>query len=176
MILPPDATTRRYTRLRRGIGVVGAAGLASLAVAYWLTVEPAPRVRILWRPETTSAQRAAQQEQYLLLNERDQLPEGSIAYDLLDVSPSNLKALVEDPAILDTNDIERHTLVVPFDGDYGTEWMWIAHRIRGLRDARVRAATVVTLAAMALGGLAGDARRSWRAVRSSGGTAVTRDR
>ena len=63
---------------------------------------------------------------------------GSLAYDLLDTSPSNIKALVENPLIRDTNDIERNTFVVPFDVEYGDEWMWIAHRLSGLRDAQVR--------------------------------------
>ncbi|MBI3049030.1 MAG: hypothetical protein HYY76_12055 [Acidobacteria bacterium] len=159
------ARRRRAPRLRRGIGALGFLGLTLLGLAYWLTYEPAPRVRVLWRPDLTAEQRAALEEKYLLLNRRDRLPEGSLAYDLLDTSPRNLRALVDDPAILDTNDIERHALVVVFDVDYGREWMWIAHRTPWLRDRRTRNVLILVLALMAIGGLAPDGARTWSAAR-----------
>lgn len=150
---------------RQWVGAIGIAGLALLGAAYWLTHEPAPRVRILWRPDLAPQQQAALEEQYLLLNGRDRLPEGSIAYDLLDTSLTNIKALVEDPGVLDTNDIERNTFVVPFDIDYGGKWMWIAHRTPGLRDAWTRTALFVVLTTMALGGWARDGVRAWQTLR-----------
>jgi len=137
----------------RWIGVTGVAGLAVLGIAYWLTHEPAPRVRVLRADDVTPERQAALERKYLLSNGRDRLPEGSLAYDLLDTSPSNVQALVKDPAIADTNDIERNTFTVPFDVEYGGEWMWLAHRTPGLRDARGRAALIFTLAAMAVIGL-----------------------
>lgn len=166
--MPISATAaegRRARLARRSVGATGAAGLVLLGSACWLTYEPAPRVRVLWQDEVTPTQRAGLERRYLLLNGRDQLPEGSIAYDLLDTSASNIKALVEDPAVADTNDIERHTFVVPFDVDYGGEWMWIAHRLPGLRHAWVRTILVIVLTMMAVGGWGQDALRAWRAVR-----------
>jgi hypothetical protein len=133
---------------------------------YWFTYEPAPRVRILWRPDVTAEQRAALERRYLLLDPRDLLPEGSLAYDLLDTSPANLRAIVADPAISDTNDIERNTLAVPFDVEYGGKWMWLAHRLPGLRKTWVRTAVILALAAMAVGGWAADAVRLWRMTRA----------
>lgn len=158
-------TGRQPLRWQRGIGAIGAAGVIGLAAAYWLTCEPAPRMRVLWRLDVAPQRQAALEQKYLLRNRRDQLPEGSFAYDLLDTSPANIKALVEDPAILDTNDIERHTWVVPFDAEYGSEWMWIAHRTPGLRDARTRALLLVVLTMMTFGGFARDGLRVWRVVR-----------
>jgi hypothetical protein len=152
-------------RVRRWIGAIGAMGLTLLGAAYWLTCEPAPRIRVLWRPEVIQEQRAALERKYLLLNGRDQLPEGSIAYDLLDTSRANLQAIVNDPSILDTNDIERNSLIVPFDVEYGSEWMWLADRIPGLRNVQLRAAIVIALAAMVIGGLGPDAVLVWRGVR-----------
>lgn len=151
--------------MRRGIGILGAAGLGLLGAAYWLTVEPAPRVRVLWRPDLSSARQAALAQRYLLLNGRDRLPEGSVAYDLLDTSAANIRAIVADPAILDTNDIERHTFVVPFDVDYGGEWMWVAHRTPVLRDGSLRTAALGALFILAVGGLAPDVLRAWQALR-----------
>lgn len=156
---------RRARFVWRSVGAASVAGLVLLGLAYWLTYEPAPRVRVLWQDEVTPEQRAELEREYLLLNGRDQLPEGSIAYDLLDTSPSNIKALVEHPAVADTNDIERHTFVVRFDVDYGNEWMWLADRTPGLRDAWTRAGLIVVLALMAVGGLAPDGIRTWHAVR-----------
>ena len=145
------------------IAAAGIAGLGLLGAAYGLTYEPAPRVRVQWQEDLRPEQRSRLERTYLLVNPRDPIPDGSIAYDLLDTSLTNIMALVEDPDVLDTNDIERNTFVVPFDVDYGGEWMWIAHRTPGLRDARVRTALIVVLMMMALGGLAPDGFRAWRA-------------
>lgn len=158
-ILAILSTALEYAIVPRWIGALGVAGLAVLGLTYWLTVEPAPRVRVLWRAGVTPARQAALERAYLLENGRDRLPEGSIAYDLLDTSRSNLQALVQDPAVADTNDIDRNALVVPFDADYGAEWMWIAHRTPGIRDGRVRALLLAALAAMAAGGWARDGAR-----------------
>ena len=157
------------TASRRWIGAFGALGLAAFGVAYWLTYEPAPRVRVLWREGLPAAQRAALERKYLLLNGRDPMSGGSLAYDLLDTSVPNLRALVAEPAIADTNDIDRNTLAVPFDVDYGGEWMWIAHRTPGLRDATARAGLIVLLLSVAVFGLAPDAARAWHAARRTAG-------
>lgn len=140
------------SRIGRFLGSIGSAGLAILALAYWLTYEPAPRIRVKWRDGTTISLQTLLEQRYLLLNRREPLAEGSVAYDLLDTSTRNIKAMVDNPAIEDTNDIERHTYVVRFETDYGGEWMWVAYRTPGLRDGRVRGSLIAVLAVMALGG------------------------
>jgi len=142
----------------RRVGLSGLAGLALLAAAYWVTREPAPRIRVLWRDGTTIQQQAALEASYFLLNARDRLPEGSLAYDLLDASRSNIRRLVEDPAVADTNDIDRHLYVVEPDTDRGDERTWVAYRVPGLRGAWSRRAVILLLAIAALVGL----RREWR--------------
>lgn len=124
-----------------------------MGAAYALTYEPAPRIRVQWRDGLAPAQRLALERTYLLVNGRDRFPNGSMAYDLLDTRQSNLRALVSNPAVRDTNDIDRDTFVVPFQTDYGDAWMWAAHRMPGLRDGRVRASLIAALVAMACGGL-----------------------
>lgn len=128
-----------------------------LAAAYWLTVEPAPRIRVLWRDGITAQQQAALEVQYQLLNGRDRLPEGSLAYDLLDTSRSNIRRLVDDPAVADTNDIDRDAYVVEPDTDRGGERTWLAYRVPGLREAWSRRAVTLVLAIAAVAGL----RREW---------------
>jgi hypothetical protein len=149
---PRDAGLRVH--LRNSLIAIGIGGLCVLGIAYWLTYEPAPRIRVLWRPGVTQEQQAALERRYLLVNGRDRLPEGSVAYDLLDISTRNVKAIVDDPAIVDTNDIERHTYVIPFETQYGDGWMWMAHRIPRLRESTFRRAVIGALALMALAGLA----------------------
>jgi len=138
----------------RVLAAIGLGGLAALAIAYWLTHEPAPSIRVRWRDEVTSERQAALERKYQLSNAR--APQRrSIAYDLLDTRQQNIKALVLDPAVADTADIDRDCFQIPFEAAYGERWMWVAHRTPGLRDARVRWMLIVALAAMAIAGLRG---------------------
>jgi hypothetical protein len=144
----------KWRRLSRWMAATGIAGLLLLGGAYWLTHEPAPRVRVLWREGVTAEQQEAIARRYLLVNGRDRMPSGSQAFDLLDTSVSNVSAIVHDPGIADTNDIDRDTYIIPFDTQYGGEWMWVAHRIPGLRETRVRISLIAALALMAVLGAA----------------------
>lgn len=154
---------RPASRIWRFLGSIGVAGLAVLGVAYWLTYEPAPRIRVKWRDGVTVPHQTLLEQRYLLLNRREPLAEGSVAYDLLDTSRRNIKAIVDDLAIEDTNDIERHTYVVRFETDYGGEWMWIAHRTPGLRETGVQISLIAVLAVMAIGGFGSGRLRRVRA-------------
>ena len=137
---------------RRALSVIGLGGLAALGVVYWLTYEPAPSIRVRWRANVTSEQQAALERKYLLVNGR--APTGrSIAYDLLDTRHDNIKALVLDPGVLDTSDIDRDRFEAPFDLPYGDSWMWVADRTPVLRNTRVRWTLIVILVAMAVLGL-----------------------
>jgi hypothetical protein len=132
--------------------IIGGGGLAALLALYWFTREPAPAIRVRWRDDVTAPRQHELEAKYLLANGRS--PQGrSIAYDLLDTSPSNVRALVLDPDVADTNDINRDTYEVPFDTAYGDRWMWAAHRVPGLRNASIRWTLIAALAAMAVRGL-----------------------
>jgi hypothetical protein len=150
----PAGRRRQAQRIAWWCGAAGVIGLALLGLAYALTHEPAPRVRVEWDASVTAQQRMALEQKYLLASPRDVIGHGSMAYDLLDTSAGNIKALVDDPAIADTNDIDRDAYAIPFDTEYGLGWMWIAHRTPGLRDGRVRAIMINALTAMAVGGVA----------------------
>ncbi len=137
----------------RWIAAAGCAGLLTLAVAYAFTCEPAPRIRVQWRADVSAQQQADLERTYLLVNAREPLPGGSTAYDLLDTRVSNIRALLEDPSIVNTGDIDGDTYTIPFDAEYGIAWMWVAHRIPGLRDERIQAVLVALLSAMTLGAM-----------------------
>jgi hypothetical protein len=142
--------------------VIAVIVLALMAAGGWLTYEPAPRIRILWDQDVPAAERAALEQKYALRNGRDRLPEGSIAYDLVDTSRSNIEALVGDPAVADTNDIDRDAHVIPPGTDRGDEWMWFAYRVPGLRETWARRTFMLLLAAIALIGLRRDGLRALR--------------
>jgi len=133
--------------------IVGLSGLVSLRVAYDLTYEPPPSVRVRWRDFTTDARRAQLERQYRLTD--PVAPEGlSYAYLLMDTSRRNIEALVKDPEVADTNDIDRRKFEIPWTtAQARNRYTWVAERIPGLRQPIVRWAVVSILAAMAAYGL-----------------------
>ncbi len=106
--------------------------LIVLAAAYLLTCEPSPTIALRWREGVTDAQRARLERRFLLVEPSPHGPR-TFRYDLLDVSRSNVEAIVSEPALEDIGDIDRRTLAFPADYSYGTSWMWLAHRIPVLR-------------------------------------------
>jgi hypothetical protein len=152
-VIIEETSHRRAGRWGLWLAAVGLAGLAVYGAAYWLTVEPSPRIRVLWRPGVPADQRTALERKYLLRNGRESTAEGSVAYDLLDTSPGNIRALVEDTAVVDTTDINRDAYTIPFSTEYGSDWMWMAHRLPGVREAEVRSAVVAALSLLATAGV-----------------------
>ena len=150
--MPPPVPEKMLLRSLRFIRTFALAALVALTAGYWFTNEPAPRIRVEWRRDVTPQQQNALERKYFLLNGRDPMPGGSTAYDLLDTSRSNIKALVEDPAVADTGDIDRTTYVVPDGTDPGGEEMWIADRAPFLREAAPRWTLVAILAMLVIAG------------------------
>ena len=144
--------------------VVGIAGLSLFAFAYWYSCEPAPGIRVTWREGVSPSRQAAAERTYMLVNRRaphEEQPR-SLAYDLLDTRESNIRALLTDPAVEDTNDIDDQWARVRLGTAYGDEWMWVAHRTPFIRYAEIRWTILVTLAAVAAFGLWGLWRQQTR--------------
>jgi hypothetical protein len=148
------ALSVRHRRLAWFFLVLGAAGLGVLGGTYWFTHEPAPSVRVLWRDEISLDRQLELEREYLLANRRAPHPDApkSFAYDLLDTRASNIEALVRDPGVQDTNDIDREHFLIRIDRASGEQWMWAAHRTPGLRDARIRWSLILALAGFAVYG------------------------
>lgn len=156
-----SAARRRYLWCA-GIGLTG---LAALIFAYWFTHEPAPGIRVTWRSGVTLDAQEAAERKYLLASRRaphEEQPR-SLAYDLLDTRQSNIAALLNDPAVEDTNDIDDQWARVRLGTAYGDQWMWVAHRTPLLRYREVRWTLVVTLSGAAVFGVWGLLR--WNATR-----------
>jgi hypothetical protein len=106
--------------------------LAAFGAAYFFTCEPSLTVKIRWRADVDVARRAALERKFLLVNPSPQ-ERRTVRYDLLDTSRSNLKAILDNPAVEDTTDIDRVSFSLPADYPYGSSWRWIAHRTPLLR-------------------------------------------
>ena len=144
-------------RQSAGLTGIGGGGLCLLWLAYALTLERAPGIRVRWRDDVTVAQQAERERMYLLANGRATMPEAprSIAYDLLDTSSRNIAAIVTDTRVADTNDIDRDNFKIGRNASPGELRMWLADRIPGLRYRTVRVILIAGLAIMALVGLEG---------------------
>jgi hypothetical protein len=88
-------------------GLVAAAGLVSLVT---VTVT-GPRVSIRWQPHVTATDRLALERRHDLRNGRQDDPQNAQVwrYELGDRSRDAIAAIVTDPAVADTNYIDRST-------------------------------------------------------------------
>ena len=151
------------------LAVAGLTGLGSLRVAYDLTYEPAPWVRVRWRDGTGDWRRAWLERTYRLGGAVN--PEGlAYSYILYDISRQNIQAMVTDSEVADTNNIDRQRFEVPWEIQQdSTRWMWVADRVPVLRQPETRWLVVAGLVTMTGAGLrrlrgAVGWRRRWRSI------------
>jgi hypothetical protein len=138
---------RRFT----SVSIIASAGILSiLAAAYYLTYEPAPEIGIEWRSGVTAARRDELERRFRLVNPHPQ--DHKVRYDLLDVRISNIEALVREPDVADTDDINRPDFTLPLTYRYGNSWMWVANRIPFLREPGVVEALVASCIVICAGG------------------------
>lgn len=135
----PEPAESRKTWWARLTTIVAASVLVLLGVAYVLSHEPSVRVGVRWRDAITMEHRARLERRFRLVNGVSE--KGHDRYDLLDTRPDNIEALMNNPAVEDTESMNR---VLPPDISYGESWMWVAHRIPGLRAPGVVEALVMT--------------------------------
>jgi hypothetical protein len=90
--------------------VAGACLLVVIAVLHVRVSGPppagAPLIRVRWTPSVDAAEQASR-EAALHLRRGEPHGERTWDYDLLDTSPANIRALVTDPAVEDTDGIDR---------------------------------------------------------------------
>ena len=140
------------TKRARVLVIVGVVGLVSMRVAYDLTYEPAPAVRVEWRKGIADWRRKWFEIEYRL--EDPQAPHGmSYAYVLFDTRPSNIRALVTNRWVAGTGDIDRTKFEVPWvTWQETSEFTWIADRIPLLRYRTIRWAVISIFLGMILVG------------------------
>ena len=143
-----DTGTTWWAKVTTG---VAASVLLAFGVAYYLTYEPSVRIGVRWRDGVTLAQQAGLERRFRLVNGAPS--ETHIRYDLLDTRRKNIEALVNDRSTEDTESVSRTLFIAPPDIAYGESWMWIAHRIPGLRAAGVVEVIVMTCVVALVGGI-----------------------
>jgi hypothetical protein len=81
-------------------------------------------------------------------------PQGlSYAYLLKDTTRSNIRALVKDPAVADTGDIDREQFDIPWATEQESrQWMWVADRTPIIRRPLARWTLIAALAGMVVAG------------------------
>jgi len=100
-----------------------------------LAGEQAPGIRVRWRDDVSAARQTELERKYFLGEGESPHSDAprSLAYTPLDTSRSNLEAIVNDPEIADTNDIDREL-----------------YEVVGLRQANTLRTLIFALAGMAI--------------------------
>jgi len=145
--------------------LVGVTGLITLRVAYDLTQEPGLGVRVRWRDGTSTLRRVYLESKYRLV--QPVAPQGlSYSYALLDARTSNIRALVTDPEVADTGDIDREKFDIPWvTAHESRRFTWVAERTPVLRQPFIRWTVIAALAWMIVSGSWSIGTRiRWRAI------------
>ena len=167
-------------RRARQLACIGIGGLLFLVLVYGLTIQKAPGIRVRWRDSLSQAGQAELEWKYLLTNGRAPAPNAprSLAYDLQDTSRRNVRALVRDPDVADTNDIDRDEFRVRPKTRGGDRWRWAGHNVPLLRRAEglwLLVAALAMLAAVGVRRLIAERRRQAALCRPSGLETFDRD-
>jgi hypothetical protein len=152
------APLERHPRLRRSAFVALAVVFAGVALADVDIIEP--RIHVRWSAEVSETRRLDLERRYNL-SAGERLQGTTWRYELHDRSADNVRAIVEDAAVVDTAYIDRPTLTVP-----SREVDVSFHRLRALAGPHpMQLLRVQSVAAFAAGALLlwaagrGDARR-----------------
>lgn len=122
----PAVADRKSILVLAAISVVTLAGSAMLRVS---TISPfAPRVHVRWADDISDAHRTTIERRLALVDglRRDG---ATWEYDLTEPSPSAVRVLIAEPAVVDTHYIDRESGVVAADAPLG------ATRLAGRRVA-----------------------------------------
>lgn len=145
---------RLSPRLAAAIGLLG---LILINVTYWFTIDRAPSIKLRWRDDVSAARQAQLEQLYGLVDQHAPVTNSprSVAYDLRDTTRRNIEAMVTNPEVADTNDVDRDNFEVYLHTGYGENWMWWADRQPLLRSTTVRWSVLIALVMLAVYGLVG---------------------
>jgi hypothetical protein len=101
--------------VRALVGFVVAGVVAALALPYILSNGPVP-LHVRWKAGISEAQRTSLERRYHLIN-GDPREGRTWAYQLSDTSTDNIRAMVQDPNVEDTSDMNRVKFRPRFSND-----------------------------------------------------------
>jgi hypothetical protein len=109
--------------------IAGVVGIVLIAAAFTIRVPPppprtAPYIKVMWRPAVEAREQSAKEAAYRLLRQQ-QHGERTWNYQLLDLSRENIRGLVTDPSVQDTDGLDRRAFRI------AAPWITIAERVTG---------------------------------------------
>lgn len=111
------STERRRIRAFTAASVVM---LLATATVRLLAPSPfAPRVHVRWSDGVSDAQRAELERRFSLVQGRHR-EASTWEYDLVDITPSSVRALIANPSVADTHYLDRQNAVVAADAPPGS--------------------------------------------------------
>lgn len=148
---------RNKRTMRTGLHILFFFAVSTLLVTAGVrevTLEVAPSIHVIWRDGLAAPYRRQLEVAYAL-SAPVQVEGTNWAYDLLDTSAENIRALLGDPAVADTLDLNGTDFRVSGRASRGAGTSWLANRTPWLRSPeRIRRMTTVPLAIALLSGLA----------------------
>jgi len=104
---------------------------------------------VYWREGLSESNRKQLERQFALAHPELEV----LAYELLDTSQSNIRALVTHPQVVDTGDLDRQRFDVAGTAPYGDNDTWLIYRSRFIRQPDIVVAIVSTASALLTGSL-----------------------
>jgi len=119
--------------------------LIGISGAWYATWEAAPAVSIGWAEGLAPGHRRTLERRFRLTlpREQDEGFDNPVEYDLLDIRPENIRALIEQPEVADTGRIDRAGHRILANAPFGRGGTWIGNRIPVLRTYGVVPAIIV---------------------------------
>lgn len=106
--------------------------LSLVVVGLWhgtrlATESPAPTIKVRWSNEVSERERKALEQRFQLLRPDPSGP-NAYYYDLLDSRQKAIRAIVEHPAVADTQNLDRSRFTVTVLAGRGESNRWLWHR------------------------------------------------
>ncbi|MGE0392433.1 MAG: hypothetical protein AB7I25_01295 [Vicinamibacterales bacterium] len=114
------------------VRVAGLVLIAAPIMAWLSTATPAKTIHVRWRDGIAPSSREQSERRFLLVNPAH-LKDDTWAYDLLDSSRRNVRAIVESADVADTHEIDRAGFRLGEHAPRGRATSWVVHRIPILR-------------------------------------------
>ncbi len=140
---------KRLRLLAAWTAIASGTFLLVLGVVRDVTREPAPGIHVYWREGLSESNRKQLERQFALAHPELEV----LAYELLDTSQSNIRALVTHPQVVDTGDLDRQRFDVAGTAPYGDNDTWLIYRSRFIRQPDIVVAIVSTASALLTGSL-----------------------
>ena len=113
------------------LSVVGQCVLVALGLTWAIFERPAPVVSVRWNDDVSVEERQRLEEQFFL--ESGEQSDAAWRYQLGWPARSNIAAIVRNPRVNDTHNLDRSNLQLSADVSFGPSRVWWAGPFKGAR-------------------------------------------